>query len=92
MDVKFTTIAVADLLAMPARDAGRVVKALDKLSAAANTGRIAEEGKNAGVDITAIVGGANAFRVRVGDWRALLSIVGDQVTVGRVLNRRDAYG
>ena len=91
MDVKFTLAAVTDLLTMPARDANRIVKAFDKLAGAPNSGRIVEAGLSAGVDITAIVGGENAFRIRVGDWRALLAIKGDQAIVGRVLNRRDAY-
>jgi mRNA-degrading endonuclease RelE of RelBE toxin-antitoxin system len=43
------------------------------------------------VDLKKLAGVDGAWRIRVGDWRVLLTMNGDQAVIERVENRRDVY-
>ena len=42
-------------------------------------------------DVVALVGTRFGFRLRAGDWRAILAIEDGRIEVTRVLHRREAY-
>ena len=48
-------------------------------------------GRGERVDLKKLAGARDAWRIRVGSWRILLSIDGQEATVEGVDNRRDAY-
>jgi mRNA-degrading endonuclease RelE of RelBE toxin-antitoxin system len=43
------------------------------------------------VDLKRLAGVDGAWRIRVGEWRILLTLSGDQAVIERVENRRDAF-
>ncbi len=88
MTIHFSTKALKDLTELPSADADRVMEAISRLEGLPHAGRFAEMAKAAGCNVTAIPGG---FRLRHGNWRALLEVEDAEVTVQRVKNRRDAY-
>lgn len=63
------------------------MNALTRLETLPHSGRFAELARSVGSDVTAIPGG---FRLRQGNWRALLRVQGAEVSIERIKNRRDA--
>ena len=41
--------------------------------------------------IKALKGGSGALRLRIGDWRVIYSVEGDDLIVLRIAHRREAY-
>ncbi len=42
-------------------------------------------------DVTKLRGSRNEYRLRVGDWRVLFELVGDQIVVYAIGDRKDIY-
>ena len=74
--------ALRDLRALPATDRLRIVERLDAYAA---------EPEAPQHNVTPLVGTAGGFRLRSGDWRALFTISGDEMTVFRIGHRREVY-
>jgi mRNA-degrading endonuclease RelE of RelBE toxin-antitoxin system len=74
----FTVPAIKDLKSVPKKDAKRIVEKLESLA------------KGEQVDVHKLQG-ADLYRLRQGNWRAVLAMTDTEITVARVLNRRDAY-
>ena len=72
MQTRLTILAAIDLLEMPRGDAKRMLSSLDRLASVEAKGRVAEQAQASGVNMTALVGRSGDFRVRSGDWRALM--------------------
>lgn len=77
IDMKPT--AWKDLDDLPERDAKRVFSRIQKLA------------DDLGGDVKKLRNYSPGYRLRVGDWRVLFDVEGSQVSVYRILNRRDAY-
>lgn len=90
MTLHFSPKALKDIEALPAADAARMQASLTKLTALEHAGRFAEMAGQVGCDVTKLVDGG--YRLRQGNYRALLTVEGEAVTVERIRNRRDAYG
>jgi len=67
---------------MPKTDQARIIQAL-KLVAADPAGRLPF--------VTELVGQPGYWRHRKGDWRAIYKIIGDDVVVQNIGNRREIY-
>ena len=82
--LEFGRRALADLRALTARDR----RMADRIGAAIITCSEQEQG-----DVRNLAGGADTYRLRVGDWRVLFTLddEGRTMAISRVLNRRDAY-
>ena len=48
-------------------------------------------GKGDGRDLRKLVDRSDQWRIRVGDWRVILTLVGDLALIDGIDNRRDAY-
>ena len=79
MTVRYTDKAAKDLEDLPRRDRQRILDALDRFAASGAGDVRAPGGRWRG-----------RFRLRVGDWRAILRME-DEVVVIRVSHRREAY-
>ena len=79
MTVRYTDKAARDLENLPRKDQQRIQDALDRFAVS-------------GVGDVCTLGGRwrGRFRLRVGDWRAILRIE-DEIVVIRVSHRRDVY-
>ncbi len=67
---------------MPKNDARRLLERLEK---------IAESPGTPHPNMTALVGESASFRVRQGDWRAILSVEDGGVILDRVAHRKEVY-
>jgi mRNA interferase RelE/StbE len=67
---------------MPKADAARLIKRLKDIAAAPEVRH---------PSVTALVGEPGVFRVRQGDWRAVIAIEDGDVIVDRVMHRREVY-
>ncbi len=70
------------IAAMPKADARRLMERLTKIAEAPDAPHSS---------MTALVGESGVFRVRQGDWRAVLSIEDGDVILDRVAHRREVY-
>ena len=79
MTVRYTDKAARDLENLPRREQKRTLDALDRFAAS-------------GVGDVRALGGRwrGRFRLRVGDWRAILRME-DEIVVIRVSHRREVY-
>lgn len=71
--------AYRDLALLPRKEAGRIVNRIEKL---------VEDLRG---DVTKLKPPLTGFRLRVGDYRVLFDVEGDELFVHRVRDRRDAY-
>ncbi len=78
-EIEIRNKAEKDLKAIPKRDGERITKAI-----------LALQSGSAG-DIKRLTNFTPEYRLRVGDWRALLEMDSKKVTIYRILHRREAY-
>ena len=78
----FTRDAIKELRGMPARDRDRMLVRLDDYAASPDDARH---------DVLPLAGEPGGFRLRSGDWRALFTLQGSEMTVYRIRHRREAY-
>jgi len=73
-----------DIQALARRDRRRAARIVDAID------RYAEHDQG---DVLKLTGGSDEYRLRVGDWRVLFRLEDGRrdMTIARVLNRRDAY-
>ena len=79
MTVRYTDKAARDLENLPRKDRQRILDALDRFAVS-------------GVGDVCALGGRwrGRFRLRVGDWRAVLRME-DEIVVIRISHRREVY-
>ena len=82
VSLTFSRAARRDLRALPARDRERVLDRLDAYAA---------DPEAPGHDVRPLAGEPEGFRLRAGDWRALFTLSGAEMTVYRIRHRREAY-
>jgi mRNA interferase RelE/StbE len=82
LSLVFTAPARKDLRGLPVADRHRIMERLNAYAAAPEA---------AGVDVVPLQGTPGGFRLRSGDWRALFTASGDEITVYRVGHRREIY-
>jgi mRNA-degrading endonuclease RelE of RelBE toxin-antitoxin system len=70
------------LAAMPKADARRLLARLEKIAAAPRAPH---------PNVVQLVGEPGVFRVRQGDWRAVVSLEEGDLIVDRVAHRREVY-
>jgi mRNA interferase RelE/StbE len=78
-EIEIRNKAEKDLKAIPKRDGERIAKAIIALQSGA-----------AG-DIKRLTNFTPEYRLRVGDWRVLFEMDAKQITIYRILHRREAY-
>lgn len=81
-EVHWTTSSVQDFYAITTRDSRLAKRILDSIRGFAADGR---------GDLKKLKGRQHDWRIRVGDWRIVLSMDGYLATVTAIDNRRDAY-
>lgn len=92
MTVHFTRNAFRQLADLPKADRDRMTADLAKLEALLDTANLANTARAIGVQVTALVGAADAYRVRRGNYRAVFSVTGgEEITVEAIGHRRDIY-
>ena len=74
--------AIKDLQAIPLPDRDRIRSRVAAYAAAP---------AGAGHDVRALVNHSATLRLRVGDWRVVFDVLGDDMAIKRVLHRREAY-
>jgi mRNA interferase RelE/StbE len=77
--IEFKPRALKDLDSLQRDDARRVVERIHRMR------------NNLEGDVKRLTNYTPEYRMRVGDFRVLFELAGNQVTVYRVVNRRDAY-
>lgn len=82
LSLTFTARARKDLRGLPSADRRRIMERLKAHAAAPDA---------AGQDVIPLAGTPGGFRLRSGDWRALFTISGEEVTVYRVGHCREVY-
>ncbi len=82
MNIRYEKAAVKALARMPRKVAQTM---------AAKIALFAAKGKKAHVDIDTLKGVENGYRLRQGDWRALMYITDDTLIVTAIKPRGDAY-
>jgi mRNA-degrading endonuclease RelE of RelBE toxin-antitoxin system len=78
----YTRRAIRDLAGLPAADRTRIRERLKAYAAAPDA---------AGQDVKPLKGAPGDFRLRSGDWRALSTVSGAEMTVYRIGHRREVY-
>ena len=78
-EIEIRRKAEKDLRAIPKTDGQRITKAVLALRSGL-TG-----------DVKRLTNFTPEYRLRVGDWRVLFDVEADQITIYRILHRRDAY-
>ena len=78
-EIEIRRKAEKDLRAIPETDGQRITKAVLALRSGL-TG-----------DVKRLTNFTPEYRLRVGDWRVLFDVEADQITIYRILHRRDAY-
>ena len=74
--------ALKDLARLPHADRDRVKVRIEAYAASPRDPRH---------DVVALAGTMVGYRLRVGDWRVLFSVVEGRMEVTRVMNRKEAY-
>ena len=82
LSLSYTRTALKDLRGVPAADRVRVMERLDAYAA---------DPAAPGQDVVPLAGVPGGFRLRVGTWRALFTVLGDGMEVYRIRHRREAY-
>lgn len=82
LSLAYTRRALKDLAALPAADRKRMRERLKAYAAAPDA---------AGQDVKPLKGAPGGFRLRSGDWRALFTVSGNELTVYRIGPRREVY-
>jgi mRNA interferase RelE/StbE len=82
LSLVYTRRAFKDLAELPAADSKRMRERLKAYAAIPDA---------AGPDVTPLKGSPGDFRLRSGDWRALFTVSGDEMTVYRIGHRREVY-
>jgi mRNA interferase RelE/StbE len=82
LSLVYTRRAVRDLAGLPAADGKRIRERLKAYAVAPDA---------AGQDVKPIKGAPGDFRLRSGDWRALFTVSGDEMTVYQIGHRREVY-
>jgi mRNA interferase RelE/StbE len=82
LSLVYTRRAVRDLSVLPAADRKRLSERLNAYAAAPNA---------TGHDVTALQGAPGNFRLRSGNYRALFTVSGGDMTVYRIGHRREIY-
>jgi mRNA interferase RelE/StbE len=82
MVLTLTRRALRDLRFLPAADRRRMMERLESYAAAPDA---------TGHDVIPLKGTPSGFRLRTGDWRALFTVSGDEMTVYRIGHRREVY-
>ena len=77
--IDFKPKALKDLDSLQRDDASRVVERINRLR------------NNLEGDVKHLTNFTPEYRLRVGDFRVLFELAGNQITVYRIVNRRDAY-
>ena len=82
LTLSFTRTALKELRCVPGTDRAR---GLDRLEA------YAADPAAPGHDVVPILGVADGYRLRFGEWRALFTITGAAMDESRIRHRREAY-
>lgn len=82
LSLSYTRTALKDLRGLPAADRVRMMERLDAYAA---------DPAASGHDVVKLAGVAGGFRLRVGLWRALFTVMGNGMEVYRIRHRREAY-
>lgn len=82
LTLEYTRTALRGLRTLPGDDRQRMV---DRLEAYAANPDAPEH------DVIPLEGTPNGFRLRTGNWRALFTVTGHEMTVYRIAHRREAY-
>jgi mRNA interferase RelE/StbE len=77
-EIEIRSRAEKDLRAIPRREGERITEAILAL----------REGLSG--DVKKLTNFTPEYRLRVGDWRVLFEVVGDKITIYRILHRREA--
>jgi len=77
--VEFKPKAIKEVDSLQPKDAQRIVERIRRLQ------------NNLAGDVKRLTNFTPEYRLRVGDFRVLFALAGNQITVYRVVNRRDAY-
>ena len=77
--IDFKPKALKDLDSLQRDDARRVIERINRMR------------NNLEGDVKHLTNHTPEYRLRVGDFRVLFELAGNQITVYRVVNRRDAY-
>lgn len=80
--LSFTRGAMKELRGLPAYDRKRVLDRLDAYAA---------DPEAPGHDVRPLAADPEGFRLRCGDWRALFTLQGSEMTIYRIRHRREAY-
>jgi len=75
-------VASKDLIGLPRRDRQRIEQRIEAYAA---------DPASRAHDVVKIVGAESLLRLRVGDWRVILQLDENTVSVLRVRHRREAY-
>ena len=78
-EIELKPKAIKDLDSLQKKEAQRIVERIRRME------------NNLDGDVKRLTNFTPEYRLRVGDFRVLFEVAGTQVTVYRVLNRRDAY-
>ncbi len=77
--IEFKPKAIKDLDALPPQESQRIVERIRRME------------NDLEGDVKRLTNFTPEYRLRVGDFRVLFELAGNQITVYRVRNRRDAY-
>ena len=77
--IEFKPKAIKDLDALQPQEAQRIIERIKRME------------NNLEGDIKRLTNFTPEYRLRVGDFRVLFELAGNQITVYRIRNRRDAY-
>ena len=78
-EIEFRPRAVKDIESLSADVARRIVRKIERMRT------------DIAGDVKRLTNFSPEYRLRVGDYRVLFAVVGDQIQVFRVLHRREAY-
>ena len=82
LSLAYTRRALKDLVRLPTPDSRRIRERLKAYAAAPDA---------IGQDVKPLEGEPGGFRLRSGDWRALFTVGGGEMTVYRIAHRREVY-
>ena len=77
--IRYTETALADLTVLPTRVAAQIMRKVDRLKPTLSG------------DVKRLTAFDYDYRLRSGDYRILFDVVGTEVVVQRILNRKEAY-
>ena len=77
--VQFSELALADLRALPKREAGQILKKIARLKSGLHG------------NIKRLHGADIGYRLRMGDYRVLFDVQGDIILIQKIGHRKDVY-